>query len=120
MILAQLYLALMLLLGMGGMAYYLRKPRTVDEIAINLLAVGAPVVLVLAYLVPDLLAHRASIVALFAITIATNWISGRWYLGELQEEAGEEFQITAESMYTGVAVMLAPAFIYGALALMRG
>ena len=120
MIFAQIYLIILLLLSIGGLAYYLRKPRTADEIAINVLAAGAPALLVLAYLIPDLLMHRASLLALFAITIATNWLSGYWYHGELQEDAGEEFEITAGDMYTGVAVMLAPAFWFGGLALLRG
>ena len=120
MLFAQIYLAILLLLSIGGLAFYLRKPRSGEEIAINVLAAGAPALLVLAYLVPGLLAHRASILALFAITAATNWLSGQWYLVELQEDTGDEFKITAESMYTGVAVMLAPAFWFGGLALLRG
>lgn len=120
MLFAQIYLGALLLMSIGGFAHYMRKPRSTDEIAINIIAIAAPVVLVLSYLVPDLLSHRASIIALFAITIAANWISGHWYLGEIQEETGDEFQITAESMFTGVAVFLAPAFWFGGLALIRG
>lgn len=120
MLFAQIYLFLLVLLSIGGLAFYMRKPRSLDEIAINILAAGAPALLVVAYLAPGFLENRASIVALFAITAATNWLSGHWYLDELQEEAGEEFEITAQSMYTGVAVMLAPAFWYGGLALLRG
>lgn len=120
MSIAHLYLGALLLMSVGGFAHYLRKPRSVDEIAINILAIAAPALLVLAYLIPDLLMHRASIVALLAITIATNWIAGKWYLREIQEEASEEFEITAETMFAGVAVMLSPALWYGVLALIRG
>ena len=119
MLIAKLYLAALLVLSLGGFAIYLRKPRTWEENAINIIAVVAPAVLVMAYVNPGFLSLRLSLIALAAIALATNWLGARWYIEEAQEEFPDEMELTESSMLIGISIMLSPAFLFGALALMR-
>ena len=54
------------------------------------------------------------------ITAASNWITGRMYLAEMNEEAPHEEAANFWSMILGVFVLLAPAMWFGALAYARG
>jgi len=84
------------------------------------LTVAAPALLVMSYIVPDLFIYKTSILALFGVTVATNWISARMYLREMNAENPQEVQLNYWSMMIGVFVLLAPAFWYGTIALSRG
>jgi len=120
MIWAQLYLAAFLLMSLGGFLVDARTRRTPSEFAINAIAVAAPAMLVLAYIEPDLFEYRGSLLALFGITAASNWIGGRMYLREFNEEAPQDEELNFWSIILGAIVMLAPAFWFGAIAYARG
>jgi len=114
------YLVVLLVLSVGAILFDAKKTRTPPEFAINILTVAAPALLVMAYIVPDLFLYKASIAALFGITIAANWISGRMYLREMNEDAPQDEALHYWTMVIGVFIFLLPAFWYGALAYTRG
>lgn len=116
----KLYLVILLVMSIGGFIVDSKKTRTPPELAINVLTVAAPALLVMAYIVPDLFQFKASVLALFGVTIASNWIAGRMYLREMNEDAPHEEELNYWSIVLGVIVMLAPAVWFGALALTRG
>lgn len=117
MIWAQIYLGLFLLMGIAGFVLEKRTRRTPAELAINILTVAAPAALVLAYMIPGLFHYRATLLALMAITVVTNWLSGRAYVEELNAESAEE--ISFGSVFAGVILLLGPALWFGAHAYLQ-
>lgn len=107
-------------MSVAGFIIDAQKRRTPAEFAMNIIAVAAPALLVLAYIEPDLFAFKGSLLALMGATAASNWISGRMYLQEMNDEAPHEEALNYWSMVIGVIVLLAPAFWFGAIALSRG
>ena len=117
---AKIYLFVMVLMSLGGFFLDSKNQRTTSEFALNIISVAAPAILVLAYIKPDLLVYRHSLISLMGITVASNWITGRMYLAEMNEEAPHEEAANFWSMILGVFVLLAPAMWFGALAYARG
>lgn len=116
----KLYLVILLALSVGGFIFDSKNTRTAPEFAVNILTVAAPALLVLAYIIPGLFQYKISILALFGITIVSNWLSGRMYLQEMNEDMPHEAEMNSWSMAMGVILMLAPAFWFGLLAYTRG
>ena len=117
---AKLYLASFLLMSIAGFLFDARNNRTPAETAINVIGVAAPALLVLAHIVPGALHYKASLLALMAITVISNWVSGRMYLREMNAAEPEEVELNNASMVIGVLVVLSPALWFGVQAYMRG
>lgn len=107
------------MMSVAGFFFDERSRRSPGEFALNVIAVAAPVMLVLAYIDPNIFEYRGSILALIAITALSNWISGRTYLAEMNEEAPQDEEVNFWAIIIGVFVVLLPAFLFGAAALTK-
>ena len=116
---AKLYLFVLISVSLAGFAIDAGKRRTWPQFAINILTVAAPALMVVAYLEPGLFTFQASLIALFGVTIGSNWISGRLYLREMNEEAPDEEETNFWVMLVGLILLLAPAFWFGMKAYVR-
>ena len=123
MIWAEIYLAAFLLLSIGGLIHDATKDRTWMQFAINILTVAAPALLVLQYIEPDLFRYPASIIALFGVTIAANWISWRTHIHEVKDELQQDELIDDRDIdfwsLIIFIVVLSPAFFFGSIAFQR-